>query len=118
MTLADAIYALHHYVGLLDQLELVLGQGDMVPKANALQQFYHQQLGGILIQLEYPQQTSQWRSAVTEIHRHMRLLAVEVRFAQSAQQQQTSRQRLQQIEQRLKQLKGFARGLLTLAEND
>lgn len=114
MTFTVAVDALHAYAKQLTQLQGVLGQEDMLQQAKVLQQFFNQTLWPRINQLELSQNQSRWRSAITEIHRHMRLLAVEMNFAQSARQGQTYQQRLEQISQRLQQLQGFTQVLVTL----
>ena len=116
MTLANPLGALHRYVEQLDQLQAVMGQSDMVKCASRLQQFFSQILWPLVLDFELEQHQSQWRSAITEMHRHMRLLMVEMNFVQSARNHQTRQQRLGQIEQRLKQLQGFAQVLINLCE--
>ncbi|MEO0457886.1 MAG: heterocyst frequency control protein PatD [Cyanobacteria bacterium P01_A01_bin.114] len=59
----------------------------------------------------------QWEAGipiVTEMHRHLRLLGVDLNFLRAAKQPTTRRQRLQQVEQRLSSLKEFSQGLRTL----
>ena len=114
MTFTRAAEALDHYAEQLTQLQGVAAQGAMARQANTLQSFFHQELWPIVTQLELPQHQSQWHSATTEIHRHMRLLAVEVSFIQAARQGHTRQQRLGQIEHRLEQLQGFAQVMVTL----
>ncbi|MEM1238443.1 MAG: heterocyst frequency control protein PatD [Cyanobacteria bacterium P01_H01_bin.26] len=118
MTFTSVAAALRQYAEQLTQLQAVVGQPGMATQAHGVQQFFSQNLWGIITQLQLPQGSSQWHAAVTEIHRHMRLLAVEVSFAQSAQQSHISQQRLGQIEQRLEQLQGFTQVLLGLLPNE
>ncbi|MEL6230411.1 MAG: heterocyst frequency control protein PatD [Cyanobacteria bacterium J06627_3] len=107
MTFTRATEALDHYAEQLAQLKGVTTLGTMVQKAKQLQSFFDRELWPIVTQLELPQQQSQWHSATTELHRHMRLLAVEISFIQAARQEHTRQQRLEQIEHRLGQLQGF-----------
>ncbi|MEM9907575.1 MAG: heterocyst frequency control protein PatD [Cyanobacteria bacterium P01_D01_bin.44] len=53
-------------------------------------------------------------SIITEMHRHLRLLGVDLNFLRAAQQSTTRQQRQQRVEQRLISLKEFSQGLLTL----
>ncbi len=114
MTFIVAVDALHTYEKHLAQLQRGLGQENMLQQAKVLQQFFNQTLWPSINQLELSQNQSRWGSAITEIHRHMRLLAVEVNFAQSARYSQTYQQRLDQISHRLQQLQGFTQVLATL----
>ena len=114
MTFTSVAAALRQYAEQLAQLQAVVGQPEMAARARGVQQFFGQRLWGTITQLELPQRSSQWHAAITEIHRHMRLLAVEVSFAQTAQQGHIRQQRLGQIEQRLEQLQGFTQVLLNL----
>ncbi len=115
MTFAASVDILYDYKAQLAQLQAVLGQGEMVQQAKRLQHFFEQTLWPQMTQLGSPQ--PHWRSATTEIHRHMRLLSLEISFFQSARQNQTHRQRLEQVEQRLQQLQGFTHVLITLCEH-
>lgn len=114
MTFTGVVDSLHIYEKNLAQLQAAVGQEDMLQQAKVLQQFFNQTLWPNINQLELPHSQSRWRSAITEIHRHMRLLAVEVNFAQSARHGQTYQQRLKQISHRLKQLQGFTQVLIAL----
>lgn len=124
MTFFSPVDELKRYGEYLSQLRTAVGPGEdqrqepgpaeMVQRAHALQQFYQQTLWELLTQMELPKQQSQWRSATTEIHRHMRLLAVEISFARSARPGPLRQQRLEQIEQRLEQLQGFTQVLIAL----
>lgn len=118
MTFVGVVDVVHQYVAYLSQLQTAVGQGDMPQQAHILQQFYRQSLWQILTQEELTKQQSQWRSTTTEIHRHMRLLVIDVSFAQSARHSHTRQQRLNQIEQRLEQLQGFAQVLITLVTDE
>jgi len=60
-----------------------------------------------LLPLALPQQTP----IVTEMNRHLRLLAVDVTFLQAARQATTRQQRTEQIQSRLQQLPGFTQAL-------
>ncbi|MEM9162770.1 MAG: heterocyst frequency control protein PatD [Cyanobacteria bacterium P01_F01_bin.4] len=53
-------------------------------------------------------------SIITEMHRHLRLLGVDLNFLRAAKQSTTRQQRQQLVEQRLASLKEFSQGLLTL----
>ncbi|MEM8805432.1 MAG: heterocyst frequency control protein PatD [Cyanobacteria bacterium P01_G01_bin.38] len=53
-------------------------------------------------------------SIITEMHRHLRLLGVDLNFLRAAKQLSTRQQRQQLVEQRLASLKEFSQGLLTL----
>ncbi|MBE9066733.1 heterocyst frequency control protein PatD [Leptolyngbya cf. ectocarpi LEGE 11479] len=122
MTFFSPIDELECYGEYLSQLRAAVGQdedqregqAEMAQRAHALQAFYQQTLWGLLTQTELSQ--PQWRSATTEIHRHMRLLGVEVSFARSARQGPLRQQRLEQIEQRLEQLQGFTNVLIALVK--
>ena len=114
MTFAATVNALHVYAKQLAQFQGSLDQPDILEPGKELQQFFNQTLWPNISQLELSQNQPQWRSAITEIHRHMRLLAVEVNFVQSARQSQTYQQRLNQINHRLEQLQGFTQVLMTL----
>ena len=114
MTFATVVEILHDYEEQLAQLQAVLGRGEMVQQAKRLQYFFEQTLWSQVTQLEVLQ--PHWQSATTEIHRHMRLLSIEVSFFESARQSQTHKQRLAQVERRLKQLKGFTQVLIALCE--
>lgn len=115
MTFAAPVDDLNIYLEKLVQLKTGLGQNGMAQKADALQQFFKQTLWAQLTQSEFMQQ-AQWRSAVTEMHRHMRLLTLEISFAKSAGDGDNRQQRLRQIEQRLGHLQEFAQGLITLGD--
>ncbi|MGD1853519.1 MAG: heterocyst frequency control protein PatD [Leptolyngbyaceae cyanobacterium] len=117
MTFVGLLDALHHYEGQLTQLQTVVGQEVMTKQVMALQTFFRQDLWPLISQLELPQQ-SQWNSAVTEMHRHMRLLTLETSFAQSARQENTRQQRLETITQRVEQLQGFNQVLLALLSSE
>ena len=114
MTFAHATETLVHYAEQLTQLQRVTGQKVMAQQANNLQTFFRQNLWPLATQLELPQHQAQWLSATTEIQRHMRLLTVEISFAQAARQGPTRQQRLGQIEHRLEQLQGFTQVMLSL----
>lgn len=114
MTFAVLVDTLHSYVDQLTQFQALVGKEGMVQQAKTLQYFFNQTLWPQVSQLEFS--PAQWQSATTEMHRHMRLLAVEVSFVQSARHSQTYQQRLVQIEQRLQQLQGFTRVLITLCK--
>lgn len=114
MTFTRTIEALDHYAEQLAQLKGVTALGMMAEQTKQLQNFFARELWPIVTQLELPQQQSQWHSATTEMHRHMRLLAVEVSFIQAARQEHTRQQRLGQIEHRLGQLQGFTQVMVTL----
>ena len=114
MTFASSAELTRRYVEKLSHLQAAVGKEEMATLATRLQQFYRQDLWPNLTTVELPQQQAQWNSAMTEIHRHMRLLSVEVKFVQSAKNAGTRQQRLAQIEQRLVQIQGFAEVLLTL----
>ena len=116
MTFTTTIAALHEYMECLAKLQSVVNQPELFQQASALQRFFHQTLWTGLTQVELPQHQAQWRSATTEIHRHMRLLAVEVNFVQSARQSDKRQQRLEQLGQRLHQLQGFANVLVGLCK--
>ncbi|MGD1950284.1 MAG: heterocyst frequency control protein PatD [Leptolyngbyaceae cyanobacterium] len=115
MTLTT-VEALHGYVDRLNQLQAVMEQDDMAKHANHLQNFFNETLWPLVIDFELTKNQSQWRAAVTELHRHMRLLTVEVSFVRSARNSQTRQQRTVQIEQRLNQLQGFTQALINLCE--
>ncbi|MEM1251315.1 MAG: heterocyst frequency control protein PatD [Cyanobacteria bacterium P01_H01_bin.21] len=108
--------ALHGYVERLNQLQAVIGQDDMAQYANHLQKFFNEILWPLVVDFELTKNQSQWRAAITEAHRHMRLLTVEVSFVRSARNSQTRQQRIVQIEQRLNQLQGFTQALINLCE--
>ena len=114
MTFASIVDRLHRYAEQLNQLHAVIGTTEMAHQMSVLQQFFSQNLWAVLTQVELPQQQAQWHSATTEIHRHMRLLSVEISFVQLAQQGPIRQQRIRQIEQRLEQLQGFTQVLLNL----
>ena len=114
MTFTRAAEALDHYAQQLAQLKEVTALETMALQTKQLQSFFDRELWPIVTQLELPQQQSQWHSATTEIHRHMRLLAVEVSFIKAARQEHTRQQRLGQIEYRLGQLQGFTQVMVTL----
>ncbi|ESA36233.1 hypothetical protein N836_07780 [Leptolyngbya sp. Heron Island J] len=114
MTFTATVDALHAYTQQLAQFQGDLGQADILQQAKELQRFFNQTLWPNINQLELSQNQPQWRSAITEMHRHMRLLAVEVNFIQSARQSRTYQQRLGQISHRLEQLQGFTQVLITL----
>lgn len=118
MTFASAIALTHRYVALLSQLQSVLGQAEMVAQANVLQQFYRQDWLPALIGIEPPDHRSQWSSAMTEIHRHMRLLSVEMSFVRTARNLATRQQRVGQLDQRLGQIQGFVQVLLKLMSGE
>ncbi|MEM8613964.1 MAG: heterocyst frequency control protein PatD [Cyanobacteria bacterium P01_H01_bin.105] len=117
MTFATTVDALHGYVEQLAQLQSVVGQPEMSQHASTLQRFFNQTLWLRLVQVELSQHQAQWRSATTELHRHMRLLAVEINFVQSARHSDKRQQRLAQLEQRLQQLQGFAQVLIKLCSS-
>ncbi|MEM7063140.1 MAG: heterocyst frequency control protein PatD [Cyanobacteria bacterium P01_B01_bin.77] len=122
MTSFRSVNELECYGEYLSQLQIAVrqgedqrdGQAEIAQRAHALQDFYRQTLWELLAQVDLSKRQSQWRSATTEVHRHMRLLAVEVSFARSARQGHLRQQRLQQIEQRLEQLQGFTNVLIAL----
>ena len=114
MTFIATVDVLHSYTKQLAEFQGGLSQRDALQQAKELQQFFNQTLWPNISRLELSQNQSQWRSAITEIHRHMRLLAVEVNFVRSARQNQTYQQRLDQINHRLEQLQGFTQVLITL----
>lgn len=129
MTFSGPIDELKRYEAYLNQLRATLGQDEGQSKyqheghrpevsqqAQALQKFYQQTLWKLLTAAELSQ--PQWRSATTELHRHMRLLAVEVSFARSARQDHLRQQRLVQIGQRLEQLQGFTKVLRALITDE
>ena len=116
MTFTSVVEGLNHYQDQLSQVQGTIGQASMAQKAHQLQIFFNQNLWIIISQLELPQHQSQWNSMITEIHRHMRLLTVEISFAQAANHSDTRQQRLGQIKQRLEQLQGFTQVLLNLLE--
>ncbi|MEO1402902.1 MAG: heterocyst frequency control protein PatD [Cyanobacteria bacterium J06635_1] len=60
------------------------------------------------------QQSDSGVSIITEMHRHLRLLGVDLNFLRAAKQLATQQQRQQLVEQRLASLKEFSQGLLTL----
>lgn len=106
--------SLHWYEKQLNLLREAIGQEKMFQQAQQLQTFFSQDLWPLIRPLELPQHQSQWNSAITEMHRHMRLLSVEISFVQAARQGNTRQQRLAQIEQRLEELQGFTQALLKL----
>lgn len=114
MTFTGTIETLDHYAEQLAQLKGGTALGTMAQQAKQLQSFFDRELWPIVTQIELPQQQSQWRSATTELHRHMRLLAVEISFIRAARQEHTRQQRLGQIEHRLGQLQGFTQAMVTL----
>ncbi|MBT9316174.1 heterocyst frequency control protein PatD [Leptothoe spongobia] len=114
MTFTSAVEAIRRYEALLTQLQRAIGQASMPQKASGLQTFFTQNLWSTISQLDLPHQQSQWHAATTEIHRHMRLLAIEISFAQASRHGNTRQQRLAQIEQRLDQLQGFTQVLSNL----
>lgn len=114
MTFAHATQTLVHYAEQLTQLQQVTGQEKMTQQAQDLQTFFRQDLWPLATQLELPKHQAQWLSATTEIQRHMRLLTVEVSFAQTARHGPTRQQRLGQIEDRLDQLQGFTQVMISL----
>lgn len=122
MTFFSLVDELEHYGKCLSQLRAAVGQAEnqlegqaeMAQQVHALQEFYQQTLWELLTQRSPSE--PQWRSATTEIHRHMRLLGVEVSFAGSARQGHLRQQRLEQIEQRLDQLQGFTNVLIALVK--
>ncbi|MEA5463074.1 heterocyst frequency control protein PatD [Leptothoe sp. PORK10 BA2] len=118
MTFTHAHQTLVHYAERLTQLQRVMGQETMAQQAHSLQTFFRQELWPLVTQLDLPQQRSQWLSAITEMQRHMRLLAVEISFVQAARQGQTRQQRLGQIEHRLGQLQGFTQVMMSLLANN
>lgn len=118
MTFADAIEVLHRYLENLAQLKVAVGQETMAEQANTLAAFFNQRIWPIVTRVQLPQGQAQWHSATTELHRHMRLLAVEMSFAQAAYHSYTQQQRLGQIEQRVEQLQGFTQVLIDLADGD
>ncbi|MFG6097709.1 heterocyst frequency control protein PatD [Leptothoe sp. ISB3NOV94-8A] len=113
MTFATVVDDLNAYSAQLAQVKLALGQMEEAAKANILQQFFAQTLWPQLSQTDMLEQP-QGRAAITEIHRHMRLLMVEVNFVTSASHGDIRQQRLQQMEQRLQQLEGFTQVLINL----
>ena len=112
-TTVDALYG---YLEQLNQLQVATAQGDVTKSANQLQKFFNDILWPLVSDVELTANQSQWRAAITELHRHMRLLNVEVSFVRSTRNSQTRRQRITQLEQRLKQLQGFTQALLKLCE--
>ncbi len=114
MTFAAVGDALYNYREQLAQCQTVIGQREMIKEVQILQRFFDQTLWPQVAQTESSQ--SQWQSAITEMHRHMRLLAIEVSFFQSARHSQTYQQRLEHLEQRLQQLQGFTQVLINLCE--
>lgn len=113
MTFSSPSQALHQYQILLTQLQEAVGKETMAQQTLGVQSFFKQDVWPLINQAEL---SGQQHSAVTEIHRHMRLLTLDVSFAQAARQGATRQQRLQNIEQRLVQLQGFIQILLTLLE--
>lgn len=129
MTFSGPIDELKRYEAYLSQLRTTLGQGEgqsqsqseghrpeVFQQAQALQKFYQQTLWKLLTEVEVAE--PQWRSATTELHRHMRLLAVEASFARSARRDHLRQQRLAHIEQRLEQLQGFTKVLRALITDE
>ncbi|MEM7795650.1 MAG: heterocyst frequency control protein PatD [Cyanobacteria bacterium P01_C01_bin.118] len=106
--------SLDWYKKQLNLLQEAIGQETMVQQAQHLQTFFNQDLWPLISQLELSQHQSQWHAAITEMHRHMRLLSLEISFAKAARQGDTQQQRLAQIEQRLQELRGFTQALLSL----
>lgn len=116
MTFTAVIDSFDDYQKQLFKCQAVINQENICQQLQVLQQIFYQTLWPQVIQADLSQ--SQWRSATTEIHRHMRLLAIEVNFLQSARHTQTYQQRLEQIEQRLQQLHGFTNVLINLCQKD
>ena len=117
MTFADTTEVLRCYADQLTQMKAAIGQATMTQQASHLKGFFDQRIWPVITQIQLPQGQSQWHSATTEIHRHMRLLAVEISFVQAAHQRHTQQQRLGQIEQRIEQLQGFTQMLIDLADS-
>ena len=116
MTFATAFDALHGYLERLSKLQAVLGQDEMVSCTRQLQNFFNDTLWPLILTVDLAENSSQWRSATTELHRHMRLLAVESTFVQSARTAQTRQQRMTQLDHRLNQLQGFTQVLINLCK--
>ncbi|NEQ51574.1 MAG: heterocyst frequency control protein PatD [Leptolyngbya sp. SIO3F4] len=114
MTFTIHLETLNRYEELLAELQGALYKDTMVQHEKKLQNFFCQDYWHIVSQLELSKKRSQWQSAITEIHRHMRLLAVEASFAQAAHHDAIHQQRLKRIEQRLQQLRNFNQVLIHL----
>lgn len=117
MTFTEVIDGLRCYAEHLNQVKAAVGQATMVQQTGQLKTFFDQRIWPVITDIQLPKGQSQWHSATTEIHRHMRLLTVEVSFVQAAQQSHTQQQRLGQIEQRIEQLQGFTQVLIELADS-
>lgn len=114
MTFSGPKDSLYWYEKQLNLLQKAIDQEQIIQQAQQLQIFFKQDLWPMLRPLELPQNQSQWHSAMTEMHRHMRLLGIEISFIQAARQGDTRQRRLAQIEQRLADLQGFTQVLLNL----
>ena len=113
MTSPSPESALRRYRACLQQLRSCLGGEAMVSAWQELNNFFQQQLWPLLIQRS-EQADSAWQAMTTELHRHMRLLGLEIQRGMAARQLPSRQQRQEQIEQRLVHLEQFSQGLMQL----
>ncbi|NEP18227.1 MAG: heterocyst frequency control protein PatD [Leptolyngbya sp. SIO4C1] len=96
-----------------EQLQTGLKSGEMAPETvqSALPELQAKFQPILTAQVD----SGQWRSAITEMNRLLRLLQIDLQFLRTATQPDTQQQRRQQSLQHLAQLQALGQGLLTLA---
>lgn len=94
-----------------------LSESDPMARLQPLTVTFKTQILPLTSIMEGKSDASQWLSALTELNRHIRLLAVDISFFRAAQQSDRAQQKLTQIRSRLQQIQGFSQVLLKLSED-
>jgi len=90
----------------LEDLQVTVSSGQSDPDLAGIQRFFQEQVASLTAEGIDPSLVSRWQSVQTEMHKQMRLLAVNLTFFQASRQLYTREQRQGQIVSRLRLLRG------------
>lgn len=97
----------------LEKLQETVSDGQENLDWAGIQRFFQERVASLTESGIDPSLVSRWQSVQTEIHRQMRLLAVDMTFFQASRQLSTREQRQKQIVSRLQTLIGYCEVLVT-----
>lgn len=96
----------------LEDLQVTLSSGQSDPDWARVQQIFQDRVASLTAEGIDPSLVSRWQSVQTEMHKQMRLLAVDLTFFQASRQLATREQRQRQIVSRLQTSIGYCEVLV------
>ena len=97
----------------LEELQETVSSGQSDLDWAGIQRFFQERVANLTAEGIDPSLVSRWQSVQTEIHKQMRLLAVDLTFFQASRQLSTREQRQKQIVSRLQTSIGYCEMLMT-----